>query len=120
MTPTDARANFAAWNDRVRANAFHADPHLAALIRHYGRNIAEDLARFGAITADRLDVLARETNRDENLPRLRKYDAIGRRVEAIEFHPGYHEMGRAVYATGIMSRYRDPGRELESLALLYL
>jgi acyl-CoA dehydrogenase len=119
--PTDARQSFAAWMDTVRANAFDADPHLQSLIRHHGHaEAAGELRAFGGIVSDRLDLLARETNRDENLPRLRKYDGIGRRVEEVDFHPSYHEIGRLAYGTGAMSRYGTPGQEVVTLALLYL
>lgn len=119
--PNEARAAFSAWRARVAENAFTADPHLQSLLRVYGREaVAPELEAFGARVATELDHLARETNRDEHLPVLRRYDGQGVRTEGVSFHPGYHELGRAVYGTGVMSRYARPGQELETLALMYL
>lgn len=120
-TPDDARRGFDAYRARLAENALSDDPHLRSLVAAYGRGAAlPELERFGALVSTTLDTLARETNRDENLPRLRRYDGIGRRIEAVDFHPGYHEMGRLAYRTGMMSRYAEPGREFETLALVYL
>ena len=119
--PTSARADFAHWRDLVGDNFYDSDPHLDSLLRLYGRQQAADALRaFGGIAATNLDRLARETNRDEHLPRLRSDDPYGDAIEEVVFHPGYHEMGRHIYATGCMSRYADKGREFETLGFEYL
>jgi len=121
MNPTTARANFTEWRALLAENAYDADPHLRSLLAFHGREAhAEVLRPFGALVSTTLDDLARDTNRDENLPRLRRYDGQGHRTEGVEFHPGYHALGRAVYATGVMSAYREPGHETETLATMYL
>lgn len=118
--PDDARVAFAAWNAAVSTNWYDADPHLQSLVNVLGiGHAAPALQAFGATSAA-LDPLIRENNRDEHLPRLRRYDGQGHRVEAVDFHPLYHQIGRAVYATGLMSRYAQPGHEAETLAFLYL
>lgn len=120
-SPSDARRSFERWTATLRGNAYDADPHLASLLRHHRREGATDgLRAFGALVSTTIDDLARDSNRDENLPRLRRWDGQGRRLEAIEFHPSYHAIGRLVYRTGAMGLYREPGRELETLAYLYL
>jgi acyl-CoA dehydrogenase len=117
--PTTARAAFAAWNQTVASAG--ADPHLLALLRHHGHaDAVGPIEAFAAVAHGPIDALARLTNRDENLPRLRRWNGTGERVEEVEFHPSYHEIGRLAYATGAMSRYAKPGNELETLAFLYL
>jgi alkylation response protein AidB-like acyl-CoA dehydrogenase len=54
------------------------------------------------------------------LPRLDRYDGIGQRIEDVTFHPSYHEAGRAIYGSGVMSVYEEPGNNLLSLALFYI
>ena len=118
--PHSARAAFAAWRAELATNAWQADPHARELLAHYGRADGAGLHDFGGAVAGPLDLLARETNRDENLPRLRRYDDVGNRIEAVVFHPDYHEIGRVAYRTGLMGLYEEPGRELETLTYAYL
>lgn len=115
-----ARRELAAWLERTRESAWDADPHLGAITARLRPDARAGLIAFGAEVARRLDPLARETNRDENLPRLSRFDDIGRRTEHIVFHPSYHALGRAVYATGVMSAYTAPGNELQTLLYTYL
>ena len=118
--PHAARRDLAAWLDTLRGSAWDADPHLGAIVARLRPEVAPELAAFGTDVADRLDALARETNRDENLPRLSRFDGIGRRTEQIVFHPAYHTLGRAAYGTRAMARYAAPGNELETLLFTYL
>lgn len=116
-SPASARAAFADW--RARSTDWW-DSHLASLLTHHGAGSIADIRAFAVTCATRVDPRAIETNRDENLPVLRRWDGLGNRVEGVAFHPDYHAIGRDVYRTGIMSRYATPGRELETFALLYL
>ncbi len=118
--PDTARVGFSAWRDELASNAWDADPHFRELLAQYGRTDTGGFLRFGAAVAGELDTFARETNRDEHLPKLRRYDDVGNRIEAVVFHPDYHRIGRAAYATGLMGLYRTPGRELETLGYAYL
>lgn len=118
--PSDARVAFARWRDRAASDPIAQDPHLVALLKRSG-NKADllQIQAFASLCASELDALARRSNRAEHLPRLRRFDGHGNRVEEVEFHPDYHTLGRAVYATGVMSRYAQPGGELVTLALMY-
>ncbi len=121
MHTHEARAAFARWSSRVGDDWYGDDPHLDAILATYRPALDRaPFAHFGTVSARRIDALARETNRDENLPRLRRWDGQGNRIETVEFHPSYHEIGQLAYAAGPMSRYAAPGSELETLALLYL
>jgi alkylation response protein AidB-like acyl-CoA dehydrogenase len=119
--PTAARAAFADWRAAVSADWIADDPHLVSLLAHHGAvDALPALRTFAATCAGDIDTWARETNRDEHLPQLRRWDGVGNRTESVSFHPDYHRIGRAVYASGVMSRYATPGRELETLGLTYL
>lgn len=121
MATIEARDAFARWSRRANADWYLDDPHLRAILAaHRPSADTTPIAAFGKLSATVLDPLARETNRDECLPRLRRWDGQGNRVEEVDFHPSYHQIGVAAYATGAMARYASPGRELETLALLYL
>lgn len=120
-----ARADLRAWLAARPQNAFAADTHLQAVARHHLGAAAFDAERagwhaFGAECATVLDEWVRETNRDENLPRLRRWDGIGTRTEEVVFHPRYLDIGERIYRTGVMSRYAEPGNEFAQLVYAYL
>ncbi len=120
MSATDtARGAFAQWRALASADWLADDPHLVDILGRHGAS-TQDLAAHARDCAGPIDALARENNRDEHLPRLRRWDGQGHRIEAIDHHPSYTEIGRLAYRAGIMSRYAEPGRELETFAQLYL
>jgi alkylation response protein AidB-like acyl-CoA dehydrogenase len=119
------RNRLADWERAQPDNFFVSDRNLQRLLEMYWgeedyRRRLPRLLAFGATSATVVDAAARESNRDENLPRLDRYDAVGKRIEDVTFHPSYHEAGRAIYGSGVMSVYEDPGTNLLSLALFYL
>ena len=112
------------WHSSRPDNFFVTDRNLQRLLEfHWGEGrYAEHLPRlygFGRVVAE-IDDLVRTANRDENLPRLNRYDAVGQRIEGVDFHPAHHEAGRAIYGSGVMSVYEETGNNLLSLALFYL
>ena len=121
----DARTALASWREAASRNYFDEDAFLHAVLhRHLGRPAFEreraGWSAFGAACAGPLDEMVRETNRDEHLPRLRRYDDHGRRIDQVIFHPAYTAIGEAVYATGIIARYAQPGEELCQMVYGYL
>jgi acyl-CoA dehydrogenase len=116
---TQARLAFDAWRERTHSDWFADDPHLRSLLALHGLE-EEDLPAFAGVCAREIDALVRENNRDEHLPSLRRYDAVGQRTEAIVHHPTYASIGRLAYAGGLVTRYGERGGELWSLSRLYL
>jgi alkylation response protein AidB-like acyl-CoA dehydrogenase len=121
----DARAAFRAWEAAKPRNFFTADPFLQQILAHHlSADVWADnraaLEAFGAECATVIDQLARETNRDEHLPRLRRWDHLGHRTEQVVFHPDYAQLGDRVYRTGAVSRYEQTGQETLQLAFTYL
>ena len=113
------------WQAAQPGNFFVADRHLQRLLEFYWgeetyRERLPRLLDFGRASATVVDLAARISNTTENLPRLRHYDWVGRGVSEVDYHPSYHEAGRAIYASGVMSVYAEAGNNLLSLALFYL
>lgn len=118
--PDTARQAFAHWQERTRGSWLDDDPHLRSLLSHHGLPADDALATFAEVCARDIDPLARENNRDEHLPVLRRYDGVGNRIEAIDHHPTYHQIGKLAYPSRVMSLYGEPGQELASVARMYL
>ncbi len=113
------------WQDALSDNFFVSDRNLQRLLEfHWGKERYREhllqLLNFGGESATIVDEAARISNLDENLPRLKRYDGVGRRIEEVAYHPSYHEAGRAIYGSGVMSVLEEPGNNLLSLALFYL
>lgn len=114
-----------AWEAEKPTNYFDWDGNLSRVLalRLGDERMGEErprLSRAGEAVATRLRTLAVETNHDPNLPRLERYDGLGVRHEKVVFHPSYHEAGRLIWQTGVLSDYEKPGNETLQMALLYL
>lgn len=119
------RADLRAWREAQPENIYHADPHFKRLVELYVKSepldsVRADLERFGAEIAQQVDALVRENNLNENLPRLERYSGIGERVEQVDHHPTYHEAGRYIYGSGIMSAYEFAPNSAGVLSRFYL
>jgi alkylation response protein AidB-like acyl-CoA dehydrogenase len=119
------RALLEDWERAQPDNFFSADIQLQRMLEyHWGRDAfrkeAPALYRFGHVLAAEVDTLARESELVGNLPRLERHDRLGRRMEEVVFHPAYHEAGRRIYGSGLLSAYAAPGHNLLALALFYL
>ena len=114
-----------AWEAEKPKNYFSWDGNLSRVLGlRLGRErLQEERARLeqaGEAVATRLRHLAVDTNHDANLPRLERFDGLGSRHERVVFHPSYHDAGRLIWQTGVLSDYAKPGNETLQMALLYL
>ncbi len=125
MNTTSAREALAAWQDSFPVDPYASDRQLRAIL---GR--ALDAERLGALE-ERASAFARQVTavigpaarRYEqrlHLPELARYDAIGRRTEAVAFDSAYDEAGTAVWASGLVALSGRPGTAYEQATLLYL
>lgn len=119
------RNYLADWEGAQPNNFFTADNNLQRVLEfHWGEDVYRShvprLYQFGRAAATVVDEAARISNEDANLPRLERFDAVGRRSEEVVFHPSYHEAGREIYGSGMMSVYGAPASNLLSLALFYI
>jgi len=118
------RAALMAWERSRPENYFDDDGNLHRVLRmHLGDPVDRHwamLQRAGAMAAGEMDALARETNRDENLPELQRFGPMGTATEEVVFHPGYHELAARVWSSGVLSVLGEPGNNLLSGAISYL
>jgi putative acyl-CoA dehydrogenase len=80
-------------------NLFSSDMALQDAVR---RESGSDsgLEKFGAIAGSR-HMLDQARLANENPPKLRLFDAGGRRLDQVEYHPAYHELMAASTAQGL-------------------
>ena len=127
MTTTDQTGFF---QDGPRLHDEWADD--LVLQRHLERvlpadvlaDITPSLAEMGQLAAGELFALSREMDRRENEPRLKPFDAWGRRVDDVEVAPQWERIGRyaathGVVATGYERAHGEHSR-LHQFALAYL
>jgi putative acyl-CoA dehydrogenase len=93
----------------VDYNVYEADRVLVEAVRREGADWAE--ARISAVGelagAERLQTLGAQAN--ENPPKLKTHDRYGNRVDAVDFHPAWHElMALAVENELHCSPWKDP------------
>lgn len=114
-TPESTRDAFAEWRAATSHDWLADDPHFTSLAPEF-----PELRPFATACATTIDGWTRNTNRDEHLPRLQRFDPDGRRTEGIVFHPDHQLIGEAIWGVDLLGRYRAPGHERETLSLLYL
>jgi putative acyl-CoA dehydrogenase len=71
-----------------------------AVDREGGREAAKRLTAFGAICGS-AEGFQRQRLANENLPKLKPFDAKGFRLDTVEFHPAYHECMELSIAEGL-------------------
>ena len=118
------RQAFERWREAALAERFDRDPFLGRLLRRClgpaADALAGELRALAAVTGAAFDELVSESNRDENLPALRRHDRDGRRIEEVVFHPAYHEVGRVFWASRVVAGLAEPGAEVACGARAYL
>jgi alkylation response protein AidB-like acyl-CoA dehydrogenase len=119
-----ARSDFEAWRRAARASWYDTDPFLQRVLRRrIGARYLDADARLRRVAEEAGPALAdavEESGRDENLPSLRRHDADGRPTEEVSFHPTYHTVGRAFWASGAMAVLAEPGSEVLCGSIAYL
>jgi alkylation response protein AidB-like acyl-CoA dehydrogenase len=119
------RVELAEWERSQPANFYTSDRNVQSILKYYwgDEKLGEALPRlsqFGAQAATFVDIAVREANLAEKLPRLDRYSAVGERVENVA-HSREHDLaGEAIYGSGVMSVYGNPGNNLLALALFYI
>ncbi|HPA02476.1 MAG TPA: isovaleryl-CoA dehydrogenase [Chiayiivirga sp.] len=104
-------------------DAFATDAALQESVRREGGGWAEPmLADFGPVAGGELMRLGFLAN--ENLPKLRAFDAIGQRIDEVEFHPAYHRLMQLGVEHGVPNfswrNEQTPGAHVARAALAYL
>jgi alkylation response protein AidB-like acyl-CoA dehydrogenase len=75
---------------------------------------------FAAVVAEVLEPAVEAQERSREYPRLRRYDAVGRRVEEVEFHPAHDSAAAAAWGAGLLVTALDHAGAFELAAKFYL
>jgi len=107
----------------VGFNAWSGDRTLReAVEREGGGWISARASEMGGLVgSERMQELAAQANR--HVPELRTHDRFGNRIDAIEYHPAYHELMALAFGAGLHSlawTERRPGAWVARAALNYL
>lgn len=81
------------------------------------REVFASLLRCAELVSGRWCELSVEASREENLPRIVKFDRAGNRVERVELGPLTAQLRREVAEFGVLTNVRS---ELHKFALIYL
>lgn len=125
MVQHPGRQQLLEWEAAKPANYYTTDENVQRVLALYLGDagvaaIEDELAAFGETVATTLEPLLQVNERRGNLPRLERYTNLGERIEDVAFHPNYHEAGRHIWRTGILSLQAQPGHAFEQAALFYL
>ncbi len=107
----------------VGYNAWQQDSILrAAVEREGGGWIGERAHALGELVGgERMQLLADQANR--HLPQLRTHDRFGERIDAVDYHPAYHELMALAFGAGLHSlawKAQRDGAFVARAALNYL
>jgi putative acyl-CoA dehydrogenase len=87
----------------VGYNAWSGDRILVEAVKREGGGwISERASRMGDLVgSERMQTLAMQANR--YAPELRTHDRFGNRIDAVEYHPAYHELMALAFGAGLHS-----------------
>jgi len=87
----------------VGYNAWSEDRILVEAVKREGGGwVAERASRMGDLVgSERMQTLAMQANR--YAPELRTHDRVGNRIDAVEYHPAYHELMALAFGAGLHS-----------------
>src|SRR5215467_5913058 len=107
----------------VGFNAWSGDRTLQeAVAREGGGWIGARAGELGELVgSERMQVLAAQANR--HAPELKTHDRFGNRIDAVEYHPAYHELMALAFRAGLHSlawTESRPGAWIARAALNYL
>ena len=113
------------WEESKPTNFYEDDQHLRRVLAFRVdaarlAPVAPLLHQAGADAAGPVSRASALLDRPEHLPRLEPWNGIGERTEEIVFHPAYHEVGRLVWRSRVLSLLGEPGNVALHTALAYL
>lgn len=122
FTEEHAMARLKDFQGLEGANFFEQDRGLqlllADLLKEEDRaEVFASLNEWGGLVAGRWNEMAVEANRNENLPRIIKYDRAGRAVERVDYGPVARLMRREVAEAGVLTKAKN---DLHRFAIVYL
>lgn len=121
MTATTVDQTIQEYAGAAGGNYFEEDPLLRAWLARRlpasdREKAFERLSAFGALCAGRLAQLADASHREDNLPRLERYDRWGKRVDQVRYCAEQLEARRLVVEAGAL----QPTPFIERMTMAYL
>lgn len=117
------RAALMAWRQSDRGEWYEDNAAFKAMVQRWAPGADDQLhgrlGEFGRQVA-RSEPLVQRISHDPNLPTLERFDALGRRHERVRFDDHYHQWGRVVYGSGVMTLTGRPEGAVEQAALVML
>ncbi len=126
MDTGSARRDLEAWRAELPVDPYTVDGALRRLVEHGGmheerrRMFETRMSGFAQRVVTEVAPAAARYEHRAHLPELVRYDALGNRVERVEFDPAYHQAGAVVWDSGLVADSGTPGRAFEQATLLYL
>ncbi len=119
------REDLVAWVQGHPDNYYRESTNLTSLLELRAgtqRLVAmhERLDAFGAVVATTIEPAVLTMERHREFPALVAYDAVGRRVDQVEFHPDQRTASKATWDSGLLSCDGRDGGAFEQAALFYL
>ena len=121
----EGRSLLRRWEESKPTNFYEDDQHLRRVLAFRVdaarlAPVAPLLHQAGADAAGPVSRASALLDRPEHLPRLEPWNGIGERTEEIVFHPAYHEVGRLVWRSRVLSLLGEPGNVALHTVLAYL
>ncbi len=118
------RENLRRWQDATALNAYLFDDDFAHTVRfHLGPRydaVHDDLTDYGAVVPTTLEEAVNHGDFRLNLPRVERYDGIGKRDDHVVHDHSYPVSGDLIYGTGLVSRLARTGGLSEGFAFYHL
>lgn len=120
---SQGRADLIAWRGADDGNWYGGNAALVAMVAHFaphaGPATQQHLEQVGR-QVGASEGLVHRCSHDPYLPVLDRFDYLGRRQERVRFDASYHEWGKIVYGSGVMSITGQRGRAVEQAMLMML
>ena len=119
----EGRKEMANWLKDLQLSPLTFSPDFLHSVRFHINSDADEFLNHLQECAEqipKLEALVSENDFRFNLPRLDKYDGIGRQIDQIHFHPTYLDAGDIIYGTDMMRIMSQPGGLTRALSLFFL
>jgi acyl-CoA dehydrogenase len=125
MTELPGREDLLRWVNGHPENYYEVSTNLTAVLdlRAGAARRLEMEARlnaFGAVVATSIEPAVVTLERHREFPVLVPYDAVGRRIDEVEFHPDQRRATQAAWDSGLLASDQRGGGAFEQAALFYL
>ncbi len=119
----DARQRLDSWQAELAKNVYADDQLYQHTLQYYFAEDFPDLHNFlleyGNIIA-KTECTVMINNQRSHLPNLVSHNPLGERINYVDHHPTYLDIGDAIYGGKILENIAQPGRLLAATAVFHL